>query len=98
MENMWVWNDDETHEYTLKSMYKKLQGCIREEDPKLFELLWKLNVIPSMQHFARRVLLNKVATLENLINICVIVGNTMCVASTKIISHVFFGCKIVGKV
>lgn len=64
IKNERVWNDDEVDVYTFKTTYKKLEDSCQGKQTKLFKLFWKVKALPSAQHLAWRVLLDKVSTMK----------------------------------
>ena len=65
-EDIFKWKDSSTDNYTVKSTYNKLMGMNEREQNEAFKKFWKTKALSSAQYFAWKVLLNKVATLNNL--------------------------------
>ena len=63
-EDNWVWKVDKDSGFSVKSAYEILRGPF--EGDSLFVSLRKTYVLPSAQFIAWRVLLNSVATKDNL--------------------------------
>jgi len=92
----WQWKDEEIKVYTVKFAYKKLQNGIKGEDEVFYDKFWRIKALPIIKHFAWRMMLNKVATYNNLYNIGIELGTRMCVMcgnNEEIISHLFFSCR-----
>jgi len=95
-----IWNDDETKVYTVNSAYKKLNKSNGTQQENLFELFWKMKALPSAQYFAWRVIINRVATYDNLQNRGVEVGSKVCVmchCCDETVTHLFFSCRIAAR-
>jgi len=59
------WKDEEQI-YIVWSLYVKLQNPNIGEQSEMYNISWSIKVIPSTQHFASKVMFNKVVTKENL--------------------------------
>lgn len=76
-------------------MYNIIRNRNRIRDADLYGQLQKIKVLPVALHFAQKVMINKVATHDNLIkigmnvikNVCV-----MCESGEEIVQHLFFNC------
>jgi len=63
-EDVCVWRDEEGDVYAVKN--KKLKNNQRWDNYELFFTFWRVEARSTTQHFARRVILNRVTTKENL--------------------------------
>jgi len=94
-EDGWVWKDNHTNLYIVKSAYSKVKTRSIEVDDDLFVQLWNNKALPAALHFAWKVILNRVATCDNLItrgesvstNVCV-----MCGKCEESMGHLLFNC------
>jgi len=68
-EDTWLWKEEEQRVFGARCVYNTLQDTLNEENTYLFNVFWSLKVLPTAKHFARRVLLNKVPTKDNLAQI-----------------------------
>jgi len=92
-EDEWVWKDNHTNVYTIKSAYTKLITRSINIDDDLFVQLWNIKALPNALHFAWKVILNKVATCDNLITRGVSVStnvSVMCGKCEESVGHIFF--------
>jgi len=89
--------DEEGDNYIVKSAYKKLLGTNQGEQNEIFKIFWKTRALPTTQHFAWKVILNRVGTKLNLRRKGIITSSTLCVMygnAEESNSHLFFTCKI----
>lgn len=90
VENKWKWKREDSKQYTVSSAYEKLVRIIIGENPKVFELFWKVNALSSTQTLAWRVLLNKVVTMDNLTSKKIRTQN-------ETIYHLFLECTVIDE-
>jgi len=60
-------NNKDEWVYLVKSAYNIIRNINIDEDVDLYGQLWKIKVLPSTLHFAWKLMINKVATRDNLI-------------------------------
>ena len=85
----------------LKSSYNKNRKRTVGEDTNLYGIFWNIKASPRALHFAYKVLLNRIATCDNLTKRGVNVISRECVMRGRIeetIQHLFFNCIFVGKI
>jgi len=81
----------------VKSTYNKVSNVIIDVEAGLYNQLWDINVLPTMVHFAWRVLINRVQIRQNLIKRMVGITNpkcVLCVDEVECAQHLFFGCSL----
>jgi len=74
---------------------------IHREHNEVFKKIWKIKALPSMQHFAWKVLLVRVATKDNLTMRGILIGSTLCVMCSndeESVSHLLFTCNVAQSV
>jgi len=54
----WTWNDGDDKVYTVKSVYKNLQGVCVADQQHFLVCLWRVNVILFTKFFVRQVFSN----------------------------------------
>ena len=87
--------------YIVKSAYTKLPNTFIREHFNMFKLFWSIRALPSAQCFAWRVILNRVATKDNLRRRGTTLQDTFCALcglEEEIVSHLSFTCNIANKV
>ena len=97
----WLWRDDETQGYTVKSAYKMLMSENSAHGGFRYDVFWRTKGLPSAQFFAWRVLINKVLTRDNLYNRGVRLGSNtcaLCEITDETVSHLFFTCKVATRI
>jgi len=97
MEDIWVWGGEKEEVYMIKYSYRKLNDSCSREDIVLFATLWSEKVLTFAQHFAWKVMLNRVATKENLKKRGCNLENDLYLMygeSVEKTNHLFFECKI----
>ena len=97
----WLWRDIKSIELFVKAVYNILLGEEFAVYEDLFAKFWKLNTLPSAQMTTWRVLSNKIVTKDNLLRrgislVCECCP--LCGVEEETISHLFFGCRILGTV
>jgi len=100
-EDEWQWRDDKTQVYTVNSAYTKLKNDKFVQDGFSYSEFRKIKALPSAQFFAWRVIINKVATRDNLERKGIDVGSRMCVlcgTNEETINHLFFSCDVTSHV
>jgi len=63
----WVWKDEETTVYTVKSAYKMLKEEVQVDDKDLFVVFWRIKAQPTSHITAWRVLNDIIASKANLV-------------------------------
>jgi len=96
-ENKWVWNDDESIEYSVNFAYSFLRGAEEGLAKRLYSSFWMIKALPSAHVTAWRVLENKLATKVNLERHEVELESILCYlcgVNELTTNHLFFGCRI----
>jgi len=65
-EDSWVWKDDENLGYLVKFVYEISRNETCGEYRVVYKSFWDINVLPSMQLVAWRVLIDRLLTRTNL--------------------------------
>ena len=97
-EDIWVWKDDETKEYTVKSAYRILKEETQRDTGDTYVGLWKLKAQPSALLTAWRVLEDKILAKANLVRRGISVASSfcgLCGEEEETTSHLFCTCKVV---
>ena len=99
-DDTWVWKDVEGEKYTVKSTYRKLHNTFIGEHFDMFKLFRSIRAHPSAQYFSWRVILNRVATKDNLRRRGTTLQDIFCTLCglEETVSHLFFTCSIANKV
>ena len=84
MEDEWQWRDDKTQVYTVNSAYTKLKNDKFVQDGFSYSEFRKIKALPSAQFFAWQVIINEVATRDNLERRGIDVGSIEMVLYLKI--------------
>ena len=92
----WVWKQDPTGQYTVKSAYLALRGNVIEgDDTADFEVLWKLRIPSKAAVFVWRLLRDRLPTKLNLRRRNVEINDLhcpFCRRSEEDAAHLFFHC------
>ena len=79
----------------MKSTYNELENELQEKKKNLYEKFWNIKSSPRALHFPWNVLLNRIATRDNLIKIWVDVISrecVMCGRAEETFQYQFFNC------
>jgi len=89
--------EDASMVFMLISAYKSLRNVMSRETWRRFGMFWSFKVLSSTQVVAWWVLLNKMATRDNLGRRGVVLESNRCVmcgGEEETVNHAFFSCKI----
>jgi len=79
----------------MKSAYKKIREPHPEEEENMFTELWNIKALPTVVHFAWKMLLNKVSTRDNLVKRGVNVLSSQCIMcgnGEESVQYLFYEC------